>query len=301
MEVTTETRKDLPEEIVESSLPARAEYGWVAEDVRTQHSLFRWSWLLKSWLNCIPVLGRNIKRDIVTLVRAFRVLCQPLYLQPSPQSFLYFYVTRPKSPTTWRSLISRPGISRLKAFTQSFKHFKDVFFRVVVKKLGRSYFYNNDGSTKFPFSWTDNPQRYKDMKREKLLVANREVGETLMKFNDKIPIKGLVRVYLSMHPIVDLKGHMAQLGKKKLNLFQTLWKKKAAKAKSAGNTEVPNLQDPLVEVHVHEGMKRKAEVLAKQGGGKNVKKVRATLLGLGSFSGAKNPEAGLIELLETTV
>jgi len=77
---------------------------------------------------------------------------------------------------------------------------------VVVKKPGRSYFYNDDGSTKFPFSWTDNPRRYKDMKREKLLVANMEVVETLMKFNDKIPIKGLVRVYLSMHPIVDLKG-----------------------------------------------------------------------------------------------
>jgi len=69
MEVTTETREDLPVEIVESSLPARAGYGWVAEDVRTQHSLFRWSWLLKSWLNCIPVLGRNIRRDIVALDR----------------------------------------------------------------------------------------------------------------------------------------------------------------------------------------------------------------------------------------
>jgi len=35
------------------------------------------------------------------------------------------------------------------------------------------------------------------------------------------------------------------------------------KAKNAGNTEVPNLQDPLVEVHVHDGSKRKAEVPTK--------------------------------------
>ena len=48
MEVTTEIREDLLEEIAESSLPARARYGWVAEDVRTQHSLFRWSRLLNS-------------------------------------------------------------------------------------------------------------------------------------------------------------------------------------------------------------------------------------------------------------
>jgi len=162
MEVTTETRKDPSEEIAESSLPARAEYGWVAEDVRTQHSLFIWSQLLKSWLNCIPVLERSVQRDIVALERVsaidcichgqegafeeffymymcdfsqlyvrlpfndftmgvlrllnvaptqlhpnswaylqdFRVLCWSLYLQPSPQSFLYFYDTQPKSPTT---------------------------------------------------------------------------------------------------------------------------------------------------------------------------------------------------------
>ncbi|QCE06913.1 hypothetical protein DEO72_LG9g1927 [Vigna unguiculata] len=167
MEVTTKTREDSPEEIAESSLPTRSGYGWVAEDVRTQHSLFRWSRLLKSWLNCIPVFERGVWRDIVALKRlhpnswayfqAFRVLCRSLYLQLSPQSFLYFYDTLPKIPTTWLSLISRSEISRLEAFTQSFKHFKDGFFKVVVKEPGCSYFYNDDGSTKFQFSWTDNP------------------------------------------------------------------------------------------------------------------------------------------------
>jgi len=54
METITETREDPPEEVAESSWLAKARYEWVAEDVRTQHSLFRWSRLLKSWLNCIP-------------------------------------------------------------------------------------------------------------------------------------------------------------------------------------------------------------------------------------------------------
>ena len=120
--------------------------------------------------------------------------------------FLYFYDTRPRQPTTWLSLVSRPSISRVDAFTQSFKHFKDGFFKVVVKEARRSYFYNDDGSTKFPFSWTDNPWRYKDMKIEKLVVADKEVVETLMKFNDRLPTKGLVRVYNSVHLIVDIEG-----------------------------------------------------------------------------------------------
>jgi len=44
------------------------------------------------------------------------------------------------------------------------------------------------------------------MKREKLSLGDREVVDTLMKFNDKMPVKGLVRVYNLMHPIVDIKG-----------------------------------------------------------------------------------------------
>jgi len=64
------------------------------------------------------------------------VLCRALYLLPSPHSFLYFFDTRPKSPTTCLSLISRPGVNRLDAFTQSFKHIKDGFFKVVVKESG---------------------------------------------------------------------------------------------------------------------------------------------------------------------
>ena len=77
-------------------------------------------------------------------LQAFRVLCQSLYLEPSPYAFLYFYDTRPHQPTTWLSLISRPSISRLDAFSQSFKHFK-----VIVKEKGEARFLNADGSTKF--------------------------------------------------------------------------------------------------------------------------------------------------------
>jgi len=94
---------------------------------------------------------------------------------------------------------------------------------------------------------------------------------------------------------------MAQAGKKNLTFFQTLRKEKAVKSKAAGNTKVPNLQESLVEVHVHGDTKRKVELPARLGKGKDVKKVSTALLGQGSSSGAKGPEAGLIELPETAV
>jgi len=98
---------------------------------------------------------------------------------------------------------------------------------------------------------------------------------------------------------------MAQSSKKNLALFQTLRKEMAVKAKAVGKADVPNLQESMVEVHVHGGTKRKAELLPRPGEGKDVKKIRATLLGtasgVGSASGEKGPEAGLIELLEISV
>ncbi|QCD93788.1 hypothetical protein DEO72_LG5g1864 [Vigna unguiculata] len=363
-------KQDPLEELEESNWSAKGGYGWVAADVRDQSSLFRWARLLKSWLNCTPVMSKGVSGDIVSLVRvsvidrvchgqegatekslfigdivslervsaidrvchgqegatekflfmymchfsqlhvrlpfddftmgvlralnvaptqlhpnswaylqAFRILCESLYLEPTPYAFLYFYDTRPRRPATWLSLISRPSISRLDAFSQSFKHFKD--------------------------GWTNNPSRYKDMGVEELSAGDQEVVGMLLRFVDKLPTKGLVRVYNSVHPIIDIEGHMAQSGKKNLALFQSLRKEMAAKAKAAGKADVPNLQDSVVEVHVHGGTKRKAELPPRPGKGKDVKKIRAAILGsasgAGSASGERLPEAGLIELSEISV
>jgi len=157
-------------------------------------------------LRQLNVAPTQLQPNSWAYLQAFRVLCQSLYLRPSPHAFLYFYDTRPRQPTTWLSLVSRPSISRLDAFSQSFKHFKDGYFKVVVKGEGKSHFLNVDGSTKFPFSWTGNPSRYKDMGTDELSTTDREVVEVLMKFSDKLPTKGLIRVYDSVHPIIDIEG-----------------------------------------------------------------------------------------------
>jgi len=41
---------------------------------------------------------------------------------------------------------------------------------------------------------------------DELSVGDKEVVETLLKFVDKLPTKGLVRVYNSVHPIIDIEG-----------------------------------------------------------------------------------------------
>jgi len=75
-----------------------------------------------------------------------------------------------------------------------------------MKKEGKPHFLNVDGSTKFPFSWTSSPSRYKDMGMDELSAGDKEVVGILMKFVNKLPTKGLVRVYNSVHPIIDIEG-----------------------------------------------------------------------------------------------
>ncbi|QCE04131.1 hypothetical protein DEO72_LG8g2164 [Vigna unguiculata] len=86
--------------------------------------------------------------------------------------------------------------------------------------------------------------------------------------------KEVVETLMKFTDRLPTKRHKAQLGKKNLILFQTLRKEKA---------------------------KRKVELPVRPGRGKDVKKVRATLLGSGSPAGGKGLEANLIELPEIVV
>jgi len=86
---------------------------------------------------------------------------------------LYLYDTHPKDHVTWLSLVSWPTISNLDAYSQSFKHFKEGFFRVVLKSVGHALFLDDSGNTKVPFYWTDNPWQFKDMQKDELSTEDR--------------------------------------------------------------------------------------------------------------------------------
>jgi len=92
METVSEVREDPLEEIAESNWSAKAGYKYVTEDVQTQHSFFKWSRLLKSWLNCIPILERNISRDIVALERVSGVDCVCHGQEGTTEGFFYMYM-----------------------------------------------------------------------------------------------------------------------------------------------------------------------------------------------------------------
>jgi len=92
METTVEVSEDLPEELAESNWPAKAGYEWVAVGVRTQYSIFRWSRLLKSWLNCTPIFEKGARRDIMVPERVSVVECVCHGQEGAVEEFFYMYM-----------------------------------------------------------------------------------------------------------------------------------------------------------------------------------------------------------------
>jgi len=91
-ETVREVREDPPEELAESNWPAKGGYGWVAADVRNQSSLFWWSRLLNSWLNCTSVIAKGVSRSIVSLERVSAIdrVCHEQ--EGATKMFFYMYM-----------------------------------------------------------------------------------------------------------------------------------------------------------------------------------------------------------------
>ena len=69
IEVEREVREDPPSEHAESTWPKRGGYGWAAEGVRNCFSKYRWSRLIKSWLNSVYFFERGFDLDTMHVER----------------------------------------------------------------------------------------------------------------------------------------------------------------------------------------------------------------------------------------
>ena len=65
-------------------------------------------------------------------MQAFRIVCQTFGVRPLPSCFLHFCASHPAEVVGWHSIVSRAGSVLFKAFTASYKNFKDKFFKVYV-------------------------------------------------------------------------------------------------------------------------------------------------------------------------
>ena len=98
-------------------------------------------------------------------MQTFRVVCRMFGVRPLPSCFLHFYMSHPAELVGWHSLVSRAGSVLFKAFTASYKNFKEKFFKVYVELAGTRYFFDEVGQLRFPLFWTRKPTKIKDWPR----------------------------------------------------------------------------------------------------------------------------------------
>jgi len=106
----------------------------------------------------------------------------------------------------WLSLSSRSGNVRFAAFTTSYKNFKEYYFKVFVEPDGRDLFYNADGTTKFPFHWTENPTLLGTWLWNSLSPFDKEILMIINQLSCTLPTRELLALYGSSKEWVDLNG-----------------------------------------------------------------------------------------------
>jgi len=98
----------------------------------------------------LNVAPRQLHPNSWVALQVFRLLCWIFKLQPTPESFLYYYNTHPSTPVSWLSLSSWPENIRFIACTTSYKFFKEKYFKVFVEPDDQDLFYNENGRPSFP-------------------------------------------------------------------------------------------------------------------------------------------------------
>jgi len=157
-------------------------------------------------LRILNIAPTQLHPNSWAILQAFRIICQIFGLTPTPESFLYYYNTHPSTPVGWLSLSSRSGNVRFAAFTTSYKNFKDYYFKVFVEPDDRDLFYNADGTTKFPFHWTEKPTSLDHRFWDSLSPFDKEILMVVNQLSCRLPTRELVALYGSSKQWADLNG-----------------------------------------------------------------------------------------------
>ncbi|RDX76915.1 hypothetical protein CR513_43041, partial [Mucuna pruriens] len=111
----------------------------------------------RSILEALNVAPSQLHPNSWAFVRTFELLCEDLGWEPSLGVFFWFFRVKKTPKVGWMSLSSRPNQKLLKPFLESFKIFKDKFFKVCPGKSGPSLMADPSGTPYFPFYWTSQP------------------------------------------------------------------------------------------------------------------------------------------------
>ncbi|RDY07188.1 hypothetical protein CR513_08729, partial [Mucuna pruriens] len=111
----------------------------------------------RSVLQALNMAPTQLHPNSWAFVRAFELLCEDLGKAPTLGVFFWFFAPRKTDRVGWTSLSNRPKRKLLRPFLESYKAFKDQFFRVAPSDPNSRLFTDRDGRQYFPLQWTRQP------------------------------------------------------------------------------------------------------------------------------------------------
>ncbi|RDY02967.1 hypothetical protein CR513_13504, partial [Mucuna pruriens] len=111
----------------------------------------------RSVLQTLNVAPTQLHPNSWAFVRAFELLCEDLKRVPTLGVFFWFFTPRKMDKVGWASLSGRPRRPLLRPFSESYKGFKNRFFRVSPSDPNSEILVDRDGRQPFPLQWTRRP------------------------------------------------------------------------------------------------------------------------------------------------
>jgi len=156
-------------------------------------------------LRALNVALTQMHPNTWTSIQVFH-LCDVMHLHPSPSSFLSYYTSHLASHVSCHSLISRSRSVLFDSFVVSYKRFKERFAKVIILPEATTYFFDENGWSRFPLYWTSQPHDFKEWPRPMGSVDELEILSYFDALPRKLPTRKLIGAYNESARWAAVKG-----------------------------------------------------------------------------------------------
>lgn len=159
-------------------------------------------------LNLINVAPTQLHPNGWGFMRAFAVVCEALGITPTVGLFFSFYQVKGCSTGNWVYISAQKGKGFLVGYRNSYKLWKNKFFRVRPSSQFPHLFEDELGAPLFPHFWTDEPRSVSGFDYEMLSEEEKEGLACLQGF---VPIhcRDILRSESSPQKLLDLLSECA--------------------------------------------------------------------------------------------
>ncbi|KAG2399404.1 hypothetical protein LR48_Vigan04g136600 [Vigna angularis] len=194
-------------------------------------------------LRLVNVAPTQLHPNSWAAVQAFLAMCLAVGVTPTIPVFFYYFEVRPSRSGGWVSFTSVRGRTLFRPFSDSFKNFKQHYFKIIVDKAGLHEFSDGEGRSLFPFYWIRDPRHIRATSIGALSAPDLEAVRTINTLPRRISARHLVEC-LSLEDCGPKAFElMTNPGPRKSNFF-ALRKKSGASSSTAWPTSVPTAPRP---------------------------------------------------------